>query len=285
MQKARCFVFKLNQRRSAMIITNSELKERTIEKQIRRLRNGKKKARRDAALILGSIGDKWPTHHLRDALKDEDSKVRRNSAWALGEIGDRRSEYSLINALADPEAQVKVYAVGALGKLLTEDAMDYIIELLDNDEREEVQIAALRVLSEYDDEGATMAIINALELEGLESLIEDILLNCKLRKKIDLLIDELQLSEDAKVRRKIATILGKLQVKKAVRPLIQALGDEDVYVRLESVNALEKYQDERAISGLAGRLNDDISDVRRAARKALTIIAKAEDSGTELTPN
>jgi hypothetical protein len=80
----------------------------------------------------------------------------------------------------------------------------------------------------------------------------------------------------AQVRRKIAAILGKLRVKKAVRPLIQALDDEDVYVRLESVKALAEFKDKRAVPGLAKRLTDDISDVRRAAKKALTIITAAE---------
>ena len=105
----------------------------------------------------------------------------------------------------------------------------------------------------------------------------------RVRKKIDLLIDELQNNANAKVRREVATILGKLQVKKTVRPLIQALVDEDVYVRLEAVKALAEFKDKRAIPGLAARLNDDISDVRNASRKALTAITKAEDPMTELT--
>ena len=62
---------------------------------------------------------------------------------------------------------------------------------------------------------------------------------------MDLLIHELQNNVNAKVRRKVATILGKLQVKKAVRPLIRTLVDEDVYVSLETVNTLSKYQDKR----------------------------------------
>ncbi len=111
-------------------------------------------------------------------------------------------------------------------------------------------------------------------------IIEDILLNIKLRKKIDLLLHELTNNVNAKVRSKIARILGALKVKKAVRPLIQALDDDDVYVRMEAVKALAEFKDKRAIPGLAAKLNDDISDVRNAARKAMTTIAKAEDPMT-----
>jgi HEAT repeat protein len=255
----------------------NELKEKTINKQERRLRKGKKGARRNAALILGCIGNEESCFYLRRALKDGDARVRRNSVWALGELGDDTSGRALIDALGDSDEKVQSYAAFTLGKLKYNDAIDSIIELSENDEKTEAQANAICALTFFNDERATRAIVNALRFEYLHDFIEWIILNRKLRKKADFLIQELKTNMHAQVRRKIATILGKLKLKKAVMPLIQALDDEDVYVRLESVKALAEFKDNRAVQGLAKRLTDDISDVRRAAKKALTIITNEEE--------
>jgi hypothetical protein len=78
---------------------------------------------------------------------------------------------------------------------------------------------------------------------------------------------------DPAVRKEVIERLGALGDKRAVEPLIRALGDEDVEVRTSATSALEDIRDERAIEPLGRILLADADEMVRAqAAQALAYI-------------
>ena len=75
---------------------------------------------------------------------------------------------------------------------------------------------------------------------------------------------------DSYVRGQAAWALGEIKDTRAVQPLITVLKNDDyLYVRQESAKGLGKIKDNRAVQPLINALNDEYSDVREEAVKAL----------------
>lgn len=79
--------------------------------------------RREAAYILGKIGNASAVVHLIKALEDPDSYVRRQAADSLGNIGDAGAVASLNKALHDPNKYVCQGAADALSKIEEKNTM------------------------------------------------------------------------------------------------------------------------------------------------------------------
>ena len=62
--------------------------------------------RRNAAVVLGNLGDRAATPALERALQDADPVVRGHAAWALGQLGaGRRSLDAALRSERDPQAR------------------------------------------------------------------------------------------------------------------------------------------------------------------------------------
>jgi len=83
------------------------------------------------------------------------------------------------------------------------------------------------------------------------------------------LIKTLELDKSSAARAAAAKTLGVLRAKSATVPLIRALDDREVKVRLNSINSLRKLKAKQAVSRLADLLEDDNEMVRSRAHKAL----------------
>jgi hypothetical protein len=70
-----------------------------------------------AAEALGELGDAWAVEDLLVALHDADRGVRGRAARALGKIGDARAVEDLLVALHDADGDVRGRATAALGLL------------------------------------------------------------------------------------------------------------------------------------------------------------------------
>ncbi|HOC01907.1 MAG TPA: HEAT repeat domain-containing protein [bacterium] len=134
-------------------------------------------------------------------------EVRERSAWILGEIGDRKAVEPLIVSLSDRDETVLISSIEALGKLKDVRATAPLIEKLKNEWRLSI----------------TDKIITSLEHIG--------------EKAVPQLIDALK-SDDAKVRKNVATALGRIMDPSAVEPLIELLDDENKDVGNAAVRAL-----------------------------------------------
>jgi len=86
-----------------------------------------------------------------------------------------------------------------------------------------------------------------------------------------------------KARNRAVNRLSKARDARAVRPLINMLGDENAYVRAAAASALGEICDAQAIQPLFAILNDADEEVRDATALALGMI-RDKHSGHRLVP-
>ena len=77
---------------------------------------------RNVVYILGKIGDRGVTDHVRIAVKHEDNRVKKEAIKTLGVIGGDNVLGTLCECFATPEVKVRNSAARALGKIGTEKA-------------------------------------------------------------------------------------------------------------------------------------------------------------------
>lgn len=92
---------------------------------------------------------------------------------------------------------------------------------------------------------------------------------------VETLIRALKDQERAQVRYNAITVLGWIEGKRAVGPLIQALKDESSSVRQLAARVLGEKGDSRAVEPLIQALKDENTDARNAAERALKAIVDA----------
>jgi hypothetical protein len=90
-------------------------------------------------LVLGPL--------LNNALRSPDWWVRREAAWVLGMLGDRRATRRLVEALGDPSTAVRASAAWGLGRIDAPVAVEPLADALD-DPDEVVRGAAVEALGE-----------------------------------------------------------------------------------------------------------------------------------------
>ena len=207
---------------------------------------------------------------LIQALGHEDHGIRVNAALALGKLKNAGAVKALVDALRDPNEDVRWAAAWALGEI-GKPAVRPLVQALKDEEGEVRWKAAW-----------------ALEKMG--------------RQVLDSLLDAFA-TEEGEAKSKIAMVLGSIGDVRAVRPLVQALGDEDESVRWGArwalqklggavvrslVKTLEEDEDPRArmdaavalgvigdssaVPTLVSALSDESEGVREAAERALVEI-------------
>ena len=195
---------------------NENLKELDIESLIRILNDEFTDIQSLVIEILGNTNDKNVIKPLIKTLKDDDYYVRKESAIALGKIQDFKAIDPLINALDDDEFIVREQCMKSLVKLGNISIRPLIKNLKNKN-------PAIRDRIVW-----TLGCIGDKEaIEAVYSVLNDI-----------------------DVRRRAIFILGKMQFKKALNPLIQALKDDDYNIQLEAVIALGEMGDKKAVKPL-----------------------------------
>ena len=81
-------------------------------------------ARREAAWVLGTLGDRRATRRLIAALDDESPQVRASAAWALGHLDAPIALEPLATAIQDSDEVVRAAAVEALGDFAVGPSID-----------------------------------------------------------------------------------------------------------------------------------------------------------------
>jgi HEAT repeat protein len=116
-------------------------------------------ARREAAWVLGKLGDRRATVRLIGALKDESAAVRGSAAWSLGQFDAPVALEALIAALADPDEGVRAAVATAFGAQINrmgrgddrfQPLLDRLIEVIEKDTELPVRHAALDALGAID---------------------------------------------------------------------------------------------------------------------------------------
>ena len=201
------------------------------------LRDAEEDVRREAAWVLGKIGDAAAVPGLLAALHDADVDVRVAAAAALGQIGDATAVPGLLAALHDADVDVRWTAARALERIGDAAAVPGRLAAL-GDADADVRWAAAVALGQIGDNAAVPGLLAALG------------------------------DADADVREAAAAALGEIGDAAAVPGLLAALGDANADVREAAAAALGEIG-APAVPGLLAALGDADERVREAAAEAL----------------
>ncbi|MDI3484972.1 MAG: hypothetical protein PWQ50_192 [Methanolobus sp.] len=235
--------------------------------------------RSNAARTFGLMSDKRALEPLINLLaSDTDCEPRGNVAKALGKIGDDKATDALIESLNDTEAFVRRESAKALGKLKNKKAVEPLIMLL-KDPVYKVRADAATALKEIGDDRAVAPMIEVLDSRGggwywsADHFIKAAILKFKSRRTVELLIEAFR-SDNIDIKQPAAETVAKMG-NIALKPLVQALGDEDIEVRYYAAKSLGLKGDKRAIKALMKIMDneDEDVDVRGVSQNALMEIA------------
>ncbi len=146
---------------------------------------------------LGESGQLDAVPHLIRALKDEKARVRLAAVDALGMLKDRRATEVLIPFLRDKRAVLALAAIDALGQIGDSTAVDALVAVV----QEEVPVLRL-------------AAIDALGQIGDSTAVDVLCLQTQ--------------SKISQVRWVSAVALGRIGSPRAIGPLANLLGDEEM---------------------------------------------------------
>ena len=264
-----------------------------------------KNFRESAASILGFSGDQTVVTPLINALDNKEKAIRIAAASALGKIGDRIALNTLLNLLHDESRLVQLSAVKALAQIGDSAAFDLIIkkinsteELLDevvNDlttfDSRLLTNTLIKLLREGEDRFGYFNTITALGRLGNEAAVEPLIKlledseNGDMRhapfialdsighpaalKPILKTISTMEANDYYMFGREIADALVSTSHKIGNHLLIEALSDDNQYVRQSAARALGEIGSSDAAKPLIKLLSDDHSRVRAVAADAL----------------
>ncbi len=217
-------------------------KEQIVAGYIEALDSSDLDVRRDAARILGELGNKRAVEPLINRLSDSNSNIRSNAAQALKKLNAAKKQMVVgyVEALDSPDLDVRRDAAEALGRLGNKRAVEPLIKAL-GDPNFCVREHAAEALGRLGDKRAVEPLIKALG------------------------------DPDSYVRRDATEALGRLGDKRAVEPLINRLSDSDSNIRSNAAQALGRLGDKRAVKLLINKLSDPDPDsnIRSNAAQAL----------------
>jgi HEAT repeat protein len=180
----------------------------------------------------------------------------------------------LIEQLGDGNWSVRSAACEALGRIGDNRAIQPLIDRLE-DKSSSVRQAACDALRNFGEGRLAKAVIGAMK--GEQAAIEEL---ANLASEGDLraikrLINRLG-DKASYVRIAACEALGRIGDNQALEPLIDRLGDQESFVRRATCEALGKIGDAKAVQPLTDRLRDKDSSVRQAACEALGKIGDAQ---------
>jgi HEAT repeat protein len=207
-----------------------------------------------AANALRRLGDSGALPALVEALDDRSPGVRARAARACGAVGDDRAAKALGARLEDSVGRVRREAADALAAIGTDRALSPLLDAVD-DGNEEVRYAAVMALGGYqgtaaidpligaldDDSGvvrraavfSTVELLAAAPAEQSHRIRETVVdrLGSADRSVVDPLVELLEESNQARERRNVAWLLGRVAgdegYEDAVEALVGALDADD----------------------------------------------------------
>lgn len=155
--------------------------------------------------------------------------------------------------------------VAKLFPKLGQKAIAPLVEILEDDETElEVRWYAARILGEFNDPTAIVALVNLLETsedEDLAAMAAEALASLG-NSAVDALASLLSNPES---RLLATTALSQIRNSATIAPLLGVVKDSDVTVRVTAIEALSSFHDSRVPPVLLDALNDPTAAVRKEA--------------------
>jgi HEAT repeat protein/Flp pilus assembly protein TadD len=262
--------------------------------------------RKRAAIIsaLGQLGDLTTVATLTRALRDPDDRVKANAieafsklglpsdkvfaliqpffnyssnrvrgnalvaAYKIGKVSELKS--SIRSMTVDPSKWVRATAAYILSVIDCDNALEYLIELLKDDEPD-VRKNAAKAFTVRAKEAQTGVILEMLNDTAPFVRLQAITMLGKLRvaPASDILVKMLSEERNPKLRASIITSLGHIGGKGANITLQSALHDRDSRVRANAVEGLEEILGEGCIRVIKPMLHDSDNRTKANAAKIL----------------
>lgn len=271
-----------------------------------------------AALGLGLAETHSAVDALAHTVRDPSTGTRANAVWALGRMDDGRAVGPVTAALDDDSPLVREAAAGALGHLDSASAVPALLRILKGDPVASVRRTAAWALGQLEASGAADGLVAALRGDKdaeVREMSAWALGNMEIKHGADALLaaakgdqddrvretavwalgehgdasvagalgDLLAAEKNIEVRATAAWALGQLEVEKAPKGLIDAVGDTDTDVRTRAAWALSEIGDGAAIPALRVALEKERDpEARKAEVRALIHSGERSDRLTEL---
>lgn len=275
-----------------------EMREAAVEPLMAAMNDPDRFIRIVAARNLGNIGDKRAIGVLSRSLQREpDSMVRAAVAEALGYIGSEEAIEPLARALRDSDEVVQIAAARSLGYIGDKRAIEpLILALCDVDDR--VRYAALEALNDPDgtvrdhlvgalrstDEALRAGVAEALESVGWEpktNVEKTLFLMARDRwaevgqigpDALPILVEALS-NPSIEIRMNVVKTISRIGGEGAVSPLIQALADDALVVRMRAERGLVEMGD-TAIPAITRAIEEARPEVREGLQRILEKIRR-----------
>jgi HEAT repeat protein len=196
-----------------------------------------------------------PPARLRERALDtwEPKELRNAASLALGRMAGDEQFTLLLEMLDDSTKEIRAGAALALGETGRKEAVQPLMDKLENDGEEIVRRDSAKGLAKLADPASEQALIKAFEEDAKES-----------------------------VRVESAIALGNIKGGDGIAALIKTLQDKTVgkKIRWNTANALGTTGSEEAVPALKAALEDDIGDIHFQAAEALRKIT-GENFGYE----
>jgi len=216
-----------------------------------------------AADALATIGDERGVAALIAACRDSDWTRKRGMCAALSRVREPRAVHALIDALKirDTHSEAAAALVG-----IGEAAVDPLLRALDEADDELVE-EAVEVLGRIRSPRAVKRLVAILECPDTPAWPAEYALSAIGSAAVKPLLRLLE-HPNSRVRSNAAVTLGHIPDKRAVEPLIKALGDQSSAVRWSAARAL-RTGNGRATRALIALLSDTSFHLREAAAESL----------------
>jgi HEAT repeat protein len=223
--------------------------DQELERLLQQLKSADVTLRSDAAHALGKLADERSATALAEALRDSDEYVRKSAVMALRRIGGPTAMEAMRIALADRSEQVCLQAVKGLGELRDAGAVEALIKVLARRERSLV--------------AASTEALSRIGPEAVPHLMEAF--------------------KDRYLRRRIGPQIWRILAEmgpRVIDPLIDALADDNYYIRLTALTILGRIGDKRVAEPI---LRVFLSDPR-LQETVVGTIGRLEDRGALVLP-
>ncbi len=231
--------------------------------------------------ILGYTGEEMATEGLIELLNDPVANVRNQAIVSLGQLKDKKAISALLKALEKGDEWTKFVAIEALSKLGAEEIIDPLINYL-QDENELVRKASLEALGKTGHPKAIPYLVRALKEadQGMKKgIIRNLMgyhadhLNASLKgQERKLLLNELfeNLDEDDLIFNfRVIEIVGRLQDRRAVAPLIKLLENPNGLMKIAACKGLGLIGEAEALQYLLPLTEVPDEDLRLASQEAV----------------
>ena len=239
--------------------------------------------RRLMTVALGMEGESYALNSLGQAIFDGDPQVRASAAWALGEIADAAVVPVLVHALDDPDDEVRFRAASSLENLRDGRASDALLRKL-GDPQPRVAAAAARSLGSLRKPEAVPELLRVIagESDRVARAAFDALGKIGYSTSVPQLTDELA-SPNTDVEREVAAVslLGLTGEGPALPPLLTALGNAAIPVRIAAVRALGRLGN-RAATGYLTEVLEDEDQPREVLLAVLRALGDLGDASAVL---